>query len=141
MGRGLLSTHAVGRNDPVWLLRGGLLLTFIGSTLVWMSPSFEFASGAMFVCGLGLGMLYPIAGSITLATAQHLPALASSRLVLASGVAILVAPFILGVVADLAGVVTAWLLIPAICVASVLLTVPVARARTRAHRPTDPGAA
>ena len=77
VGRGLLSTHAVGRNDPVWLLRGGLLLTFIGSTLVWMSPSYEFAAVAMFVCGLGLGWLYPIAGSITLATAPHLPALAS----------------------------------------------------------------
>ena len=36
VGRGLLSTHAVGRHDPVWLLRGGLLLTFLGSTLVWM---------------------------------------------------------------------------------------------------------
>jgi MFS family permease len=129
VGRGLLSTHAVGRNDPVWLLRGGLLLTFLGSTLVWMSPSFEFATGAMFVCGLGLGMLYPIAGSITLATAPHLPAQAASRLVLASGVAILVAPFILGIVADLTGVVTAWLLIPGLCVVSALLTVPVARAR------------
>jgi MFS family permease len=129
VGRGLLSTHAVGRNDPVWLLRGGLLLTFIGSLQVWMSPSFEFAAGAMFVCGLGLGMLYPIAGSITLATAPHLPAQAASRLVLASGVAILLAPFILGLVADVTGVVTAWLLIPAISVASALLTVPVARAR------------
>ena len=134
VGRGLLSTHAVGRTDPVWLLRGGLLLTFIGSTLVWMSPSFEFAAVAMFVCGLGLGWLYPIAGSITLATAPHLPALASSRVVLASGVAILSAPFVLGVVADSTGVITAWLLIPAICVASALLTVPVARARARAQR-------
>jgi fucose permease len=83
----------------------------------------------MFVCGLGLGWLYPIAGSITLATAPHLPALASSRLVLASGVAILSAPFVLGVVADVTGVISAWLLIPAICVAAVLLTVPMARAR------------
>lgn len=134
VGRGLLSTHAVGRNDPVWLLRGGLLLTFIGSTLVWMSPSFEFAAVAMFVCGLGLGWLYPIAGSITLATAPHLPALASSRVVLASGVAILSAPFILGVVADVTGVVTAWLLIPGLCVASALLTMPAARARTSKAR-------
>lgn len=134
VGRGLLSTHAVGRNDPVWLLRGGLLLTFIGSTLVWMSPSFEFAAVAMFLCGLGLGWLYPIAGSITLATAPHLPALASSRLVLASGVAILFAPFILGVVADVTGVVTAWLLIPGLCLASALLTIPVVRARTSKAR-------
>ncbi len=132
VGRGLLSTHAVGSYDPVSLLRGGLLLTFFGSTLVWMTSSYELAAIAMFVCGLGLGWLYPIAGSITLATAPHLPALASSRVVLASGVAILSAPFILGVVADVTGVVAAWLLVPVICVASALLTVPVARARTRA---------
>ena len=136
VGRGLLSTHAVGRNDPVWLLRGGLLLTFIGSTLVWMSPSYESSVVAMFVCGLGLGWLYPIAGSVTLAMAPHLPALASARLVLASGVAILSAPFILGVVADVTGVVTAWLLIPGLCVASALLTVPVARARA-SHAASD----
>jgi MFS family permease len=136
VGRGLLSTHAVGRNDPVWLMRGGLLLTFIGSTLVWMSPGYESSVVAMFVCGLGLGWLYPIAGSVTLAMAPHLPTLASARLVLASGVAILSAPFILGVVADVTGVVTAWLLIPGLCVVSALLTVPVARARS-SHAASD----
>ena len=132
VGRTALSTHVVGRNDPVWLLRGGLLLTFIGSLLVWLVPSFELAVLAMFVLGLGLGWLYPIAGSITLATAPHLPTLASARLVLASGVAMLSAPFILGLVADVTGVTTAWLLVPAICVASALMTVPVARARAGA---------
>ncbi len=132
VGRTALSTHLVGRNDPVWLLRGGLLLTFVGSLLVWLVPSFELAVLAMFLLGLGLGWLYPIAGSITLATAPHLPTLASARLVLASGVAMLSAPFILGIVADVTGVTTAWLLVPAICVASALMTVPVARARARA---------
>ena len=136
VGRTALSTHVVGRNDPVWLLRGGLLLTFIGSLLVWLVPSFELAVLAMFVLGLGLGWLYPIAGSITLATAPHLPTLASARLVLASGVAMLSAPFILGLVADVTGVTTAWLLVPAICVASALMTVPVARARA-GHRPPE----
>jgi MFS family permease len=133
IGRAALSTHTVGRHDPVWLLRGGLLLSFIGSTLVWLSGSFEASVVAMFVLGLGLGWLYPIAGSITLATAPHLPTLASARVVMASGVAILSAPFILGLVADRTGVVTAWLLIPAICVASALMTVPVARAKAMLH--------
>jgi fucose permease len=131
VGRAALSTTIVGRHDPIWLLRGGLLLTFVGSLLVWLSPSFESSVVAMLVLGLGLGWLYPIAGSITLATAPQLPTLASARVVMASGVAILSAPFILGLVADSTGVVTAWLLIPAICVASALMTVPVARARAR----------
>jgi fucose permease len=131
VGRTALSTHVIGRNDPVWLLRGGLLLTFVGSLLVWLVPSFGLAALAMFLLGLGLGWLYPIAGSITLATAPHLPTLAAARLVLASGVAMLSAPFMLGIVADVTGVTTAWLLLPAICVAAALMTVPVARARAR----------
>jgi hypothetical protein len=44
----------------------------------------------------------------------------------------LVAPFVLGVAAEVSSVVTAWLLIPAICVLSLLLTVPVATARAQA---------
>ena len=51
-------------------------------------------------------------------------------LILASGVAILVAPFVLGVAADAAGVSAAWLLIPALSVAALALSVPVSRARS-----------
>lgn len=131
VGRAALSTHVVGRNDPVWLLRAGLAVTFIGSTLVWLAPSYEIAALGMFISGLGLGWLYPICGSMTMATAPHLPTIAATRLVMASGVALLSAPFILGVVADVTGVVSAWLILPVICVVSALLTVPVALARGR----------
>lgn len=132
LARAAVSTPRVGSIDPVWLLRGGLLLVFAGALLLWATASYEVSIVAMFVSGLGLGALYPVSASVTLATVGRQSALASSRVVLASGIAILSAPFILGLVADGTGVVTAWLLIPAICVASVLLTVPVARARARA---------
>jgi hypothetical protein len=49
--------------------------------------------------------------------------------VLAAGLAILVAPLLLGVVADVSDITTAWLLVPAVCVGVALLTVPVERAR------------
>ena len=93
---------------------------------------YELSVAAMLVGGLGLGVLYPVSASVTLATAPLQPALASGRVVMASGVAILLAPVVLGVAADVTGVVAAWLLIPAICLASLLLTVPVARATGRA---------
>ena len=124
-----VSTPVIGRTDPVWLLRIGLALAFAGSLAVWATSSYELSMAAMFLGGVGLGALYPVAASVTLATAPGQSALASGRVVMASGVAVLLAPFILGIVADVTGVVTAWLLIPAICVASMLLTVPVARAR------------
>jgi MFS family permease len=141
VGRAAPSTPFVAHHDPVWLLRGGLLLAFIGALLVWLSPSFGSSVTATLVLGLGLGCLYPIAGSITPATAPYLPTLASARLVVATGVAILLAPFILGLMADVTDVVTAWLLIPAICVAAAIMTMPVARTRARARLRTIPGAA
>jgi hypothetical protein len=93
----------------------------------------------MFVGGLGLDVLYPLAAAIALATAPRQPAAAAARLVLASGLAILVAPFVLGVAAELTGVATAWLLIPAIYLAALALTVPLSRGpRIGATEPASP---
>jgi fucose permease len=52
---------------------------------------------------------------------------ASARLILASGVAILVSPLTLGLAADMAGVATAWLLVPMLCLAALALSRLVAR--------------
>jgi hypothetical protein len=40
-----------------------------------------------------------------------------------------VAPLLLGIVADISDIATAWLLVPGVCLAVLLLTVPVDRAR------------
>ena len=133
LARTAVSIPAVGRVDPIVLLRISLALALLGSFAVWASTSYELSVAAMLLGGVGLGVLYPVSASVTLATAPDQPALASGRVVLASGVAMLVAPFVLGVAAEVSSVVTAWLLIPAICVASLLLTVPVARATGRAE--------
>ncbi len=114
------------------LLRISLALALLGSLAVWASSSYELSVAAMLLGGVGLGVLYPVSASVTLATAPDQPALAAGRVVLASGTAMLVAPFVLGMAAEVSSVVTAWLLIPAICVASLLLTVPVATVRARA---------
>ena len=50
-------------------------------------------------------------------------------MILASGVAILVSPFVLGLTADATEVSTAWLLIPLLCLAAIGLSIPVGRAR------------
>ena len=127
LARTAVSIPAVGRTDPIVLLRISLALALLGSLAVWASTSYELSVAAMLVGGVGLGVLYPVSASVTLATAPDQAALASGRVVLASGIAMLVAPFVLGMAAEVSSVLTAWLLIPAICVASLLLTVPVAR--------------
>jgi hypothetical protein len=70
-----------------------------------------------------------LVASVALALAPSIQDRGSARLILASGAAILVAPFLLGLAADVVGVSAAWLLIPALGVAALGLTLPVDRAR------------
>jgi MFS family permease len=121
---------ALARIEPMRMIRASLGLVVFGTLAVWASPSYEVSLAAMLVGGVGLGVLYPVTASVTLATATAQPGLASTRLVLATALALLVSPFVLGVAADLFGVVTAWLLIPAIGIATLLLTLPMTRARS-----------
>jgi predicted MFS family arabinose efflux permease len=130
-GRFGLSSHAISSRDPVWMMRVGIALAIVGLLLPWASTSYEAGMIGMFIAGVGLGVLYPLGASIAFAIAPEHARAVSSRLVLASGLAILLAPLILGIAADLFGVVAAWLLVPGICFAAMALTVPVGRDRAR----------
>ena len=79
--------------------------------------------------GIGSGVQFPLGIALTLDTAPLQPQLASSRLVLASGLGILVMPLILGVVADASSVSVGWLVVPFMCLIGIALTVPVLRNR------------
>jgi len=127
VGRILLSTHALSRLDPVRLMRGGTVLMLVAVLLLWLTTSYEISVLGMFLGGLGVGVLYPLGAAVALAAAPGQPAAASARLVLAAGLALLVAPLSLGILVDFLDVTAAWLMIPALCVVSLLLTVPVAR--------------
>ncbi len=128
-GRAVMSMPAAGRLEAMWIIRGGLALTFVAVLVVWLSGAWALSAAAMAVAGFGVGILYPPCAAITLATAPEAPAAASARLVLAAGLAILVAPLLLGVIADFSDIGSAWLLVPAVCVGIALLSVPVDRAR------------
>ena len=128
-GRAVMSMDVTRRLEPMWIIRGGLVLTFVAVLVVWLSGSWALSAAAMAVAGFGVGILYPPAAAITLAAAPDAPAAASARLVLAAGLAILVAPLLLGVIAELTDITSAWLLVPAVCVLVALLSVPVDRAR------------
>jgi MFS family permease len=128
-GRAVMSAGAAGRVEPMWIIRGGLLLTLMAVLVLWVSESWAVSAAAMAMSGFGVGILYPPAASITLAAAPGAPAAASARLVLAAGLAILVAPLLLGVIAELTDISSAWLLVPGVCVAVALLSVPVERAQ------------
>jgi MFS family permease len=86
----------------------GLVLAGTGATIAWVSTSPVVSGGALFLAGLGVAGLYPLGVAAALAAAPGRLTLAGTRLTLASGAAILVAPFVLGVAADAAGVPVAW---------------------------------
>ncbi len=129
LGRVALSNATISERDPIWSMRAGIVLAAASLLVVWMSPSYELSLVAMLVSGLGIAVLFPLGSAVSLETVPGREQIGSSRLVLASGTAILLAPFILGVAADAVGVVLAWLLLPAICIAALALTIPVARHR------------
>ena len=128
-GRALMSLAAMARLDPMLVIRGGIVITFVAVLLPWWSGEYLLGAAGMLLAGFGIGILYPPAASIALAAVPGQPAAASSRLTLAAGLAILVAPLLLGVIADVSDIATAWLLVPGVCLAVLLLTVPVERAR------------
>jgi fucose permease len=128
-GRGLMSLAAMARLDPMLVIRAGVIVTFVAVLLPWWSGEYLLGVAGMLLAGFGIGILYPPAASIALAAVPDQPAAASSRLTLAAGLAILVAPLLLGIIADVSDIATAWLLVPGVCLAVLLLTVPVERAR------------
>lgn len=124
-----LSFHAVGGRDPVWLMRASLAVALLGTLLARIAGSLEEAGLGIYISGLGTGFLYPLGVTITLALVPTLQDRGSARLILASGVAILVSPFALGLAADASDVSTGWLLVPILCLAALALSVQVSRAR------------
>jgi MFS family permease len=124
-----LSFHLVSGHDPLWLIRGSLAVALLGSLLAWSSSGIELAGLGIYLAGLGTGFLYPLGVTVALALVPGMQDRGSARLILASGVAILVSPLALGVAADIAGVSVGWLLVPGLCLAALALSVPVSRAR------------
>lgn len=86
----------------------GLMLTAIGTGVAWVSTAAVLSALALFTAGLGVAVLYPLGAAVALERAPAQPMVAGIRLTLATGLAILVAPFFLGAVADGTGVVAAW---------------------------------
>jgi MFS family permease len=124
-----LSIPAIGGRDPITLVRFGLVAALAGALLAWVADGIALAAVGIFLGGVGASFQYPLIVAVALALVPTLQDKGAARVILASGAAILVSPFVLGVAADAAGVSTAWLLIPAVAAAALVLSVPVDRAR------------
>lgn len=100
------------RLRPERLLVMSLVLALVGFSTYWLVELPLLRVLGLVITGLGVANLYPLTLSLALSRAPGLEDKASARASLASGLAILVAPFALGVAADLASLRWAQVLIP-----------------------------
>ena len=114
MAGGRLSSARIIRRvpDP----RNLVLICTAGATagfaLFWLAPNLAFAAAGLLVAGLGVALLYPTTVSRVVAAWPHAPDRAAARAALASGLAIGGAPFLLAQISDVAGLRTAFLIVP-----------------------------
>jgi MFS family permease len=100
------------------LLIGALALVFAGFLVYWGIDWPPAAVAGVFVIGLGIAPLYPLVSDFAIGAAPKAPDLASMRLAIAFGLALLLAPIALGALADEVGLGPAHLALPALIVAA-----------------------
>jgi fucose permease len=87
-----------------------------GFLLFWLAPFLVMSAAGLALTGLGVALLYPTIVSLVVAAWPHSPDRAAARAALASGLAIGIAPFLLGRLSDAIGLRAAYLIVPALLV-------------------------
>lgn len=100
------------RVRPALLLAGSFVVAILGWAVLWTASTPAVAVVGLVVAGFGYGAQYPLSIALLLATAPDAQDVAQSRATLAGGLAIGVAPFLLGALADAFGMHDAFLVVP-----------------------------
>jgi fucose permease len=106
-GRQIAQRIATERLLPV-----SLGVSAIGFFIYWLAPAAALAVAGLFIAGFGVANLFPITSALALGAAPGLSTEAGARLSLASGVAILAAPLLLGSLANAVGIWLAYAIVP-----------------------------
>lgn len=93
------------------LLLAAMISGLAGFLIFWLVPLVGVRIGGLFIAGLGVANLFPFLLSIAMGIAGPASDLASARITLGTGSAILLAPLTLGWLADRAGISAAYLLV------------------------------
>ena len=116
-----LGTRLARKFSVANLLFGGLSIAVAGSAAVWATQSATGALISLAGTGLGVSLLAPMLISSAVETTARTDT-ATSRISVAASLAILSAPFGLGVLADQVGIQRAWGVIPLLFVTAAVLT-------------------
>ncbi|MCY1142347.1 MFS transporter [Actinoplanes sp. Pm04-4] len=126
-------TRSPGRT--VRLLYVSLAVTGVGFLLFWLTGNPVLAVIGLFVCGVGIANLYPLALALTLDAADGREDQANARSQLVLGLVAAVSPYLLGTLADRHGLATAFALEPVLIGLCLLLLWAGLRVRGESHAP------
>ena len=116
-------------------LLGTIALQLLGFICFWLSHSMALSLISLFVIGLGVSMQFALASIRLIAFSDGRPDLAIGRTSLAAGIAIAVAPFLLGVLGDNFGISRAYLMVPVLIIIAftIVKLVPSTREQVVSH--------
>jgi MFS family permease len=129
---GAIATRRSARTVP--LLYASLATTAGGFLLFWITASPAVAVLGLLLAGLGIANLYPLSLALSLGAAPGREDQANSRSQLLGGLLVIVAPYLLGSLADHLGLATAFSVEPVLIGLCLLLMLTGLRA---GHRPAD----
>jgi MFS family permease len=95
-----LGSRLARRHDPARLLALALAVAAAGFAILWPSRGPAQALVGLALLGIGLGNLFPMGTSVTVALAPERAMLASGRVVAMSAFAVVLAPLTVGTLAD-----------------------------------------
>jgi MFS family permease len=125
------------RVSPARLLAAAFGVAVAGWAVLWTATSAPVALAGLFLAGLGYGAHYPLGISLLLGASGGRTDAAQARATVAGGLAIGIAPFVLGALADVVGSHTAFVVVPVVAVVGGVAALAGARAWRR-ERPAVP---
>jgi MFS family permease len=128
-----LGSRLARRHDPARLLAFALAVAAAGFAILWPSTGPAQALLGLSLLGLGLGNLFPMGVSVTVALAPEQAVLASGRAVAMSSFAVLLAPLTVGTLADVTSLEAALWVVPVMLVLAALGLTLLRRAQTPAN--------
>jgi fucose permease len=98
------------RPEPILLV--ALTTAAAGFALFWLVDAAPGALAGLGITGLGMALLYPLTLTLAIEAAEGRTDAATARAAFAAGIAMAVAPFALGAIADAVGLVGAFAVVP-----------------------------
>lgn len=113
------------------ILRTSVIVAFIGFVIMWTSTVWPLVIAGMCIVGLGIGVQWPMGVARAVRASEGLTDRAAAYCSISGSIAIIIAPVLLGTLADRFGVHTAFLIVPAFMV--IALALLLARPEAAAH--------